>query len=363
MNMEWQYAWTKPQITGDLKTSVQDFFVEEELDFKAEGKGEFLYLFVEKQGINTDYLAKLLSKHAGIPENKITYSGVKDRHAVTRQWFCLHVLNENPDFSDFMSDVGNSLNENESVRIITQVRHLRKLKVGAHQKNRFVIRLRRLEGAIEELQDRLALVALEGVPNYFGPQRFGIAGNNLVQGANWLSTPRSSKRRLSKTESFWVSAIRSWFFNRALSDQIDEGIWSRIFLDDRAQLQGTQSQCKVNEIDAPLLKRLHQMDIHPLMPLPYIDALNDTSTTRSNSMKKSWQKQEEVFASLITLGFSREERCTRLYPENMEWEIVDSQLILQFSLPKGSFATSVLRELIDFNDCSGVDTYENIDCK
>ncbi len=227
--------------------------------------------------------------------------------------------------------------------------------MGVHQKNRLLIRLRRLEGSLDELQDRLALVTLEGVPNYFGPQRFGIAGNNLIQGQKWLDTPRSNKRRLSKTESFWVSAIRSWFFNRALSDQIDEGIWNRIFLDDRAQLQGTQSQCKVNEIDALLLKRLYQMGIHPLMPLPYTNALNDTSTTRSNSMKQSWQKQEEILARLITLGFSREERCTRLYPENMEWEIADSQLILQFSLPKGGFATSVLRELLNFNDCSGVE--------
>lgn len=88
MNTDWQYAWSEPTNTGDLKTHAQDFYVEEQLGFEPDGKGEFCYVFIEKLGVNTDFLAKRLAQLAGIAPNKVTYSGVKDRHACTRQWFC-----------------------------------------------------------------------------------------------------------------------------------------------------------------------------------------------------------------------------------------------------------------------------------
>lgn len=363
LDTNWHYAWSKPRVKADLKTTPQDFYVEEELGFEPEGKGEHLYLFIEKQGMNTEYLAKLLAQHAGITPNKVTYSGVKDRYAVTRQWFCLHVLNDTPDFSNFPSAIGDKLHELEMVRIIQQVRHPRKLKIGIHKKNTFIIRLRRLEGSIDDLKDRLSLIALEGVPNYFGPQRFGIAGNNLIQGANWLKTNPANKGRLSKTESFWLSAIRSWFFNKALSTQIEHHVWNNVYINDRVQLQATSSELKLDNIDASILKRLHQLELHPLMPLANATALQDTSQVRSHIMAEAWHGKEDLLAGLLSFGLAREDRLTRLYPENMNWEIKDAQLILQFSLPKGSYATSVLRELLDFNDCSGVEAYENIDSK
>ncbi|TBR43467.1 tRNA pseudouridine(13) synthase TruD [Marinomonas agarivorans] len=362
-NTNWHYAWSTPQVSGELKTAAQDFYVEEVLDFTFEGTGEFLYLYIEKQGMNTDYLAKLLAKHADLPASKVTYSGVKDRHAVTRQWFCLHVLNKQPDFTDFMEKVSEQLREHEVVRIIKQARHLKKLKIGSHKKNHFIIRLRRLDGPTEDLENRLALVSLAGVPNYFGPQRFGIDGNNLKQGIEWLSKNPNHRRRLSKTESFWVSAVRSWFFNQALSEQVKAGIWNRVFVDDRVQTTETLSQRKVNTIDASLLKHLHHLDLHPLMPLANETALQDTSSVRATCMKQAWVDAQSVLDSLLSLGLNREDRPTRLHPENMQWQIVDTQLILQFTLPKGSFATSVLRELLNYHDHSGrgndSDTNEN----
>lgn len=360
MNMEWQYAWSEPEMTADFKTTIQDFYVEEVLGFEPDGEGEHLYLYVEKQGINTDYLAKLLAQHVGIPKNKVTYSGVKDRHAVTRQWFCLHVLNAEPNFDHFMESINKDLHEHEAVRIIQQTRHRRKLKIGTHKANRFIIRLRRLNGPLEDLENRLALVALAGVPNYFGPQRFGIDGNNLTNGINWLNKKSGSKKRFTKTESFWVSAVRSWFFNEALSDQVAADIWNSVFIEDRVQAQYTSSQSKVDKVDATLLKQLHHLDVHPLMPLPNSTALQNTSPNRAKAMAASWQQHKSILESMLELDFSREERTTRLYPMDMKWEIADAQLILQFTLTKGSFATSVLRELVKFTNCSGVEPYENL---
>ena len=77
MNTEWRYAWSKPTVTGDLKTHVQDFYVEEQLGFEPDGKGEFCFVFIEKEGVNTDFLAKRLAQIVGIAPNKVTYSGVK----------------------------------------------------------------------------------------------------------------------------------------------------------------------------------------------------------------------------------------------------------------------------------------------
>lgn len=360
MNTDWRYAWSKPQVTGELKTSAQDFYVEEELGFEPEGKGEHLYIFIEKQGVNTEFLARLLARHTKVPVNKVTYSGVKDRHAVTRQWFCLHVLNQDIDGAALIQAITNELNEAETVKLVSMARHPRKLKVGVHKTNRFVLRVRNLSGQLADLEDRLALVALEGVPNYFGPQRFGINGNNLVQGRQWLAKDPSPKKRLSKTESFWLSAIRSWFFNQALSDQVASGLWGQVFLDDRVQLQGTQSSFRVDDIDANLLRRLHQLDLHPQLPLANNGALADTSMLRAHSMTQSWSEDGALLEQLNRLSLGREQRAARVIPKNMVWELLNDQLIVQFSLPKGSFATSVLRELIDFTDVSSPSTNENI---
>lgn len=360
MNTDWRYAWSKPQVAGDLKTTAQDFYVEEVLGFEPEGLGEHLYLFIEKQGVNTEFLARLIAKHVDLGANKVTYSGLKDRHAVTRQWFCLHVLNQQLDGQALMATMSAELGEDESIKLVKMERHPRKLKVGVHKTNRFVLRIRNLTGDLEDLKDRLALVALEGVPNYFGPQRFGINGNNLVQGRQWLARSPSPKKRLTKTESFWLSAIRSWFFNQALSDQVASGLWGQVFIDDRVQLQGTQSAFKVDEIDASLLRRLHQLDLHPQLPLVNTGALGDTSMIRAHSMSQSWQEDEDLLAQLNRLSLGRDQRTTRVIPENMVWELLNDQLIVQFSLPKGSFATSVLRELIDFTDASNPSANENI---
>lgn len=354
MNMQWQYANSLPKARADFKSTAESFYVEEEFVFTPEGKGEFLYLFIEKVGLNTDFLAKLLAQHANLPANKVTYSGVKDRHAVTRQWFCLHVLNTQPDFSDFSERIKDRLDVGETVEILQQTRHLRKLKIGAHSGNLFKIRLSNLAGDIDDLQEKLVLVSCEGVPNYFGPQRFGIAGNNLEQGVKWLDTTRNSKRSLSKKESFWISAVRSWFFNQALSRQVADGTWNQAFTEDRLQIETTEKQIKVDQIDTVIKQQLQQMVAHPLMPLPYKNALSDTSSERSELMRTAWYEHEETLIKLISLGFNREERCTRLFPQNMSWEIVDDQLIVSFRLPKGGFATSVLRELLEVNDCSGM---------
>ncbi|MDB4837730.1 tRNA pseudouridine(13) synthase TruD [Marinomonas sp.] len=362
MNTEWRYAWSEPQVTGDLKTHVQDFYVEEQLGFEPDGKGEFCFVFIEKQGVNTDFLAKRLAQVAGIAENKVTYSGVKDRHACTRQWFCLHVLNQEPD----LSSIQEAFREPEIVRVIAQLKHSKKLKTGTHFANRFVIRLRNIQGNLEDLESRLNLIKKGGVPNYYGPQRFGINGNNLQNGKDLVLQGRKNQRKLPKTQSFWLSAIRSWCFNQALHDQIESGMWTRLCADDIAQFQYNDEQFRVKEMTASLHLKTMEGEISPVLPLISSGWENGTGPQREQSIKASLAEHQDLIEGLLSFGLSRDSRLARLVPIKMAWKLLGEmedhkQLIVEFSLPKGCFATSVLREMIDYKDKSVEKHHENID--
>lgn len=361
MNTEWRYAWSKPQVTGDLKTQLQDFYVEEQLGFEPDGKGEFCYVFIEKQGVNTDFLAKRLAQVAGISVNKVTYSGVKDRHACTRQWFCLHVLNQEPD----LSTIPEAFREPEGVRVIAQLKHSKKLRAGTHFANRFVIRLRNIQGDVEELKSRLNLIQKGGVPNYYGPQRFGINGNNLHNGRDFVLQGRKSQRKLSKSQSFWLSAIRSWCFNQALDAQVENGMWARLCDQDIAQFQTTGEQFRVNDMNALLHNKVMEGKISPVLPLISSGWENGTGPQRKELIESTLAEEQDLIAGLLSFDLSRDSRLARLVPIKMAWELLGEmedhkQLILEFSLPKGCFATSVLREMIDYKDKS-VEHHENID--
>ncbi|MEL0622020.1 tRNA pseudouridine(13) synthase TruD [Marinomonas arenicola] len=362
MNTEWRYAWSKPAITGDLKTTVQDFYVEEVLGFEPDEQGEFCFVFIEKQGVNTDFLAKRLAQIAGIAPNKVTYSGVKDRHACTRQWFCLHVLNQTPD----LSSIQEAFREPENVRVIRQTRHSKKLRTGSHIANRFVLRLRELDGDLEELQSRLELIKLGGVPNYYGPQRFGINGNNLHNGKGFVLKGRQGRNKLAKTESFWLSAIRSWCFNEALSQQVESGMWARLCDGDIAQYQARDEQFRVKDMTADLHLTAMRGGVHPVLPLICEGWEAGTGPQREQAIKASLSGNMELVDGLINFGLSRESRLARLMPMDMAWELLQgpnekAQLIVEFSLSKGCFATSILREMIDFRDKSVEKHHENID--
>lgn len=364
MNTDWRYAWSKPTVTGDLKTHVQDFYVEEQLGFEPDDKGEFCFVFIEKQGVNTDFLAKRLAQMAGIAPNKVTYSGVKDRHACTRQWFCLHVLNQEPDFSNIQE----AFREPESVRVVAQLRHSKKLRTGAHLANRFVIRLREVTGDLDELEGRLNLIKQGGVPNYYGPQRFGINGNNLHNGKDFVLKGRQSRRKLAKTESFWLSAIRSWCFNEALSDQVENGMWMRLCDGDIAQFQHKDEQFRVKEVGALMHLKVMHGEISPVLPLISEGWEAGTGPQRESAIKASLSDSDsmELVDALIAFDLSRDSRLARLVPMNMAWELLregegNAQLIVEFSLTKGCFATSILREMIDFTDKSAEKYHESVD--
>src|SRR5471030_1189864 len=184
--LTWLYG--EPLSTGKLKANPEDFIVEEDLGFEPDGEGEHLLVRIRKNGCNTQFVAEQLARFAGIHPRSVSYAGLKDRHAVTEQWFCLHLPGkQDPDLSQFAL---------EGCEVIRAVRHLKKMRIGTLKGNAFTLVLRQLSD-LADIESRLQKILTHGVPNYFGEQRFGRGGNNLVQARKWSNNDSRVKERLS----------------------------------------------------------------------------------------------------------------------------------------------------------------------
>ncbi len=314
---EWLRAHGEPLFSAQLRTEPADFQVTELLGWEMSGDGEHDYLYIEKTGANTDWVAEQLASFAGVPAKEVGYAGLKDRHAVTWQWFSVPRWHS-PDWSGLAI---------EGVRVLDVKRHLRKLRRGAHDGNQFRILLRHDNPLDREaVQGRLATIGERGVPNYFGEQRFGRNGNNLRLAEDW-----ANGRRLSRNKrSLAISVARSWLFNNALSHRVEAQTWNQLVAGDKANLEGSASIFDVPEVDAELSARCHTMDIHPAGTLA-----GDGTAMGPERWQTAFQRGRVEPGS----------RSLRLRVADLEGKFTDAGLELNFTLTRGAFATSVLREL------------------
>lgn len=331
------YAHGKPLLSGSLRQRAEDFSVEEILGFEPEGEGEHVFLWIEKTGLNTQELAERLAKLAKIPARQVSYSGMKDRNAVTRQWFSVHLPgNKTLDWA--------SLNSPQ-INVIKQTRHLRKLRRGAHRGNQFAIAINELEGDVGSLEARLKIIAEQGVPNYFGEQRFGHGGRNLQQAQRWFAGEFKPRRH---QQGLYLSAARSFLFNQLLTKRVESHSWNQLLPGELAMLEGTHSifACTRDAVD--LDARLASGDIHPTGPM--------TGKAGSLSCRDEVaQLERSVLEEYIPLcegleraGLAAQRRALRLIPSDLQWQIQASRVEITFSLVSGCFATSVVRELVNY---------------
>ena len=295
-------------LSARIRATTNEFQVTELLDIEFSGDGEHDWLWVEKTGANTTWVAEQLARRAGVPPRDAGYSGLKDRHAVTRQWFSIRrASGEGTDWTSL--DI-------EGVKVIDVRRHYRKLKRGAHSGNAFRIAVRgdRIQDNEVDICERLALIAAKGVPNYFGEQRFGRNGSNVELGEAVLAGKRLSRPK----RSIGISALRSLDFNNQLSERVERGTWNELEPGDTANLDGSGSVFTVDEVTVELEQRCAAMDVHPAGSLPAIESLR---------VDASW-------------------RPLRTRVRDLHWAFADDALWLEFSLPRGSFATAVLREIV-----------------
>lgn len=349
------------------KAQNADFVVNEVLELDFTGDGEHLWLHVQKSGVNTAYLAKLLSEWADIPLRDVGYSGLKDRQACTTQWFSLRIPKKIlPEASFAPVD----LNANESIQILDLRWHNKKLNRGTHPANQFTITLRAVQFAddvsVTEHQQRveqhLQSMAQTGVPNYFGPQRFGYAGNNIKEALHLFakeipkksdSSPKNKRKRPAREQNAMklmpLSAARSLIFNEILAARVRDKSWNTGLAGEVFNLDGSGSIFATEQMDETLRARLNSGDIHPTAVM--WGTGNDKVTGTAAHLESKVVQENKILRALAK-GLERHDikaqrRALRLPVEGLTWQWADEHtLILSFTLTTGSFATSVLASLV-----------------
>jgi tRNA pseudouridine13 synthase len=338
----WQHQYPKLDILGQFKVSNEDFQVTEILGYEPIGEGEHIYLWVRKSGLNTAYLAEQIAKFTQLPLRAVTYAGRKDKHAQTEQWFSVHLPGKGEfDWTKF--------NE-PGAEVLKSIRHNKKLRTGVLKGNRFNITLRQLSST-SGIEERLQQIKKSGVPNYYGSQRFGNTthdprGGNLVLAEKMINGEAIRNRN---KRSMAISALRSWLFNEILNSRLKNDCLNKPLAGDVMQLAGSNSFFCAQQIDNNINQRLAQRDIYLSAPLWGKGPLASESDALQFEQKLV-QQNLAVAKTLEDLGLQQERRAINLFPNDLEWSLADDTLNLRFSLPAGTFATSVLRELVDIQD-------------
>jgi len=331
---DWAWALGPPAATGRLRSTPADFQVTEIPLVEPSGEGRHLWLEIEKTGANTDWVAAQLARAAGAPRRDVGYAGLKDRDAVTRQWFSIGLQEaERDDWRTW---------EIEGVTVIAAHLHERKLQRGALCGNRFRLVVRELRDDAGDLEVRLQAVAARGVPNYFGPQRFGHGGRNVERAMHWLEHGGRIRR---PTRGIYLSALRSLLFNRVLSARVADGSWGRLLDGDIAQLDGSRALFECTLPDETLERRCAEFDIHPTGPLPGRGGKRPARDAAACE-ERILNADPSLIAALERAGLDAARRSLRLVPRGFEWSRDGATLELAFELPAGGYATTVLRELV-----------------
>lgn len=373
------YVQGKPVASAILKQNFTDFIVDEELGFEPSGSGDHVLVRLRKQDISTTELANQLARSAGISSRDVGYSGMKDRRGECSQWFSLKLAGKEP------AQVRGALSslESDSVQVLDWQRNHRKLRVGSHRANRFKLLLRDCSGPHAAFEERLQHLALAGMPNYFGPQRFGRDFSNMQQvlaffqgledesGANQAPGKSESSRdnraatskgrkRQGKKHGMLLSAARAYVFNQILSERIREQSWNRYVAGDVLNLDGTDRLFAVgaDAWDEPLEQRLQTFDIHPTGLLPGVIKAQDKYLTvgRAADIENAvCQNYPQLVTGLMRQGVEASRRPLRCRVMDLQWSWpTEKELRVQFTLPRGAYATSMLREVCELREVEGL---------
>lgn len=312
--LDMPFAHGGPLAQARFRENPEDFQVTEDLGFVPEGEGEHQYLRVIKRGANTEWVAQAIAKFAGVKSQDVGFCGLKDRHGIASQWFSVYFpKGEVPDWRQLPAQTGADL------EVVDVTAGRRKLRRGQHAGNHFAIVLRTLSPLDQQiLVERLTQIAARGVPNYFGEQRFGRQGSNLVAAARWLEEGVPLSRLGSK--GMIMSAARSHLFNLVVAARVARDDWDR-------SLPGDVSQ----QPTGPLWGRGRSL------------VTDETLALEQAALAPIAQWQQ----GLEHCGLQQERRSLVLQPGSMRWVLNDETVQLIFFLQPGQFATSLLREVFE----------------
>ena len=328
-------AWGDTPVSGSLRVELADFHVEERLGFEPDGGEAHRLLLVEKAGANTLFVARALAIRAGQPAGDIGFAGQKDRRSVARQWFSVPASRETASFVGYCGD---------GFRVLAERPHSRKLRRGALAGNRFHIRVRGLQGDARAIGARVAQLESAGVPNYFGMQRFGKDGANILRVRDWLANGRLPRGR--EPRAFVLSSARSLAFNAVLGARVAARSWNRLLPGEVVNLRGSQSVFMAEHPDDGLQKRLGEGDVSPTGPLCGAGGVvpgGEAARVEAEALSVV----APIPQLLAAVGMRGERRALMLRPAAFRHRLEGDTLELDFELPRGAFATCVLREILD----------------
>ncbi|MFC4637192.1 tRNA pseudouridine(13) synthase TruD [Deinococcus hohokamensis] len=325
-----------PGTGGTLRREPGDFRVEEVPAYLPGGEGEHLYLHLEKTGHTTAHVLRELGTQLGVRDRDIGVAGLKDRHAVTRQWISLPAKVE-ARLADFQLD---------GVQVLETARHSNKLGLGHLRGNRFVVRVRGAPGQHAQAAAVLAELGHLGVPNYFGPQRFGVGGLNAEEGLRVLRG--ESRLKDPRVRRFLTTSVQSMLFNRFLSLRLERGLFASLLAGDMAKKHDTGGVFLVEDAaaESPRAARGEVSATGTLFGRKTRPLTLDAGALEAEALA-DFGLTPEVFSSR-----RGDRRLTRVFPESGLVTPEEDGFTVAFTLPKGSFATSVLREIMK----SDVDT-------
>ncbi len=315
-SLDFPRAYGAVTATAIFRAQPEDFQVDEELGYVPSGAGEHVFLHICKRGENTAWVAGKIAELANVNVTDVGYCGRKDRHAVTAQWFSVYLPKApEPDWT---------LLNTESIQLLSTSRHQTKLRRGEHQQNNFVIRLRDVQTADRNLlEQKIDTIFAQGVPNYFGEQRFGLGGNNLREADAILVGGK--RYRDKQKRGLMLSAARSYLFNQVLAARVLANNWA-------SQIDGDIN----SQPSGPLWGRGRPLVTGALLELEQ-NALTNWA---------SWCD------GLEHAGLSQERRALQLIPRSASWSWMNNDLVLLFSLDAGEFATAILHELAQLQNQS-----------
>ncbi len=342
MRPAWPAAGGEPPASALIRCQPEDFFVEELAGFEPSGDGEHAYLYIEKRELNSVDVVSRLAELAQVPQRDIGFAGMKDRRAVTRQWFSVGLAGR--------AEPGwQQLEASGEIAVLAVARHRRKLRRGSHAGNRFRIVLRDVQGDRAELQQRLESLRTTGAPNYFGEQRFGRDGSTLAAAQRWSQRGGRVSRR---QRGLYLSALRAFLFNELLAPRVIDANWTALEAPGICMLAGSNSYFSCEAVDEKLCARLASGDVHPGLPL-WGRASRDDSAPLVQRYKQSLGENDWIGEFLVGQGLDMAWRATRLLPDDFCWQFCDDgRLQIDFALGAGSYATALLAECVRCKDGS-----------
>lgn len=328
-------------IGGRIKQAPEDFEVEEIPAYEPSGSGGFLYVWVEKRDMGAEYFQRFVARRLGIPVGEVGTAGLKDRHAVTRQWVSVP-----GEVEDRLGQL-----DGEGVQLLRVSRHGNKLRPGHLRGNRFRVRVR---GVVQDapafLEPIVQRLLREGLPNFYGPQRFGRDGETVQLGLRLLHGEAERDVRNRFLRKLSLSAAQSALFNHYLAQRMGDGLLRQVQRGDVMAKHPTGGLFVAEDLPSEQGRFVARETIHtgPIYGRKMFPAKDDAAEREAAVLRQADVTADAFRAFGKLLQGTR--RPNLVYLDDLPVAVEGENVVLAFTLPAGAYATVLLREITKTRD-------------